>query len=254
MSAVMTIAWRDIRSYFASPKGAAIFFFFLGLMGFFFYNFIVSFVEMQQRAPMMGGEAPTVEYLMRQLFFNQHFILMLFIPAVTMSSFSEERRNQTLRLLQVSPVTATQIVLGKFLAAAGFMALCIALSSVYPFYLKAYGNPDSGVILTSYLGTMLFVFGQIAFGLWISSMTSNQFMAFLFTMFGLFLLLILNWIAPNIAGGGWSEKFVKYLASTEHTDVFLKGILSVNDVTYFVCFIALFLFFTNVVLDSQRWR
>ena len=85
-------------------------------------------------------------------------------------------------------------------------------------------------------------------------MTTNQFMAFLFTMFGLFLLLILNWIAPNLAGGGTLESVLKYIASTDHLDVFFRGTLAVSDVTYFICFIAVFLFFTNVVLDSQRWR
>ena len=73
-------------------------------------------------------------------------------------------------------------------------------------------------------------------------------------MFGVFLLLILNWLAPGISGGGLMESVIKYIASTEHLDVFFKGMITVSDVTYFLCFIALFLFFTNVVLDSQRWR
>lgn len=254
MSPVFTIAWRDFRSYFTSPKGAAIFFFFLGFMGFFFQNFVATFVEMTQRAPMMGGEAPTIEQLLRALFYNLHFILILVIPAVTMSSFSEERRNQTLRLLMTSPVTATQIVAGKFLSAAVILGLVLLCSAAYPLFTVKYGNPDVGVIATSYLGLFLLMTAQLAFGLWVSSMTSNQFMAFLFTMFGLFLLLILNWIAPNISGGGILEKVVKYLASTEHLDQFFKGMLTVSDVAYFLCFVALFLFFTNVVLDSQRWR
>lgn len=254
MTAVFTIAWRDVRSYFASPKGAAIFFFFLGFMGFFFQNFVATFVEMTQRAPMFGGEAPSLEQLLRALFYNLHFILILVIPAVTMSSFSEERRNQTIRLLQTSPVTATQIVLGKFLASSSVLALVLACSAVYPAYTKMYGNPDMGVITVSYVGIFLLMCSQVAFGLWVSSMTTNQFMAFLFTMFGLFLLLILNWIAPNITGGGMMESVVKYLASTDHLDMFFKGMLTVADVTYFLCFIAMFLFFTNVVLDSQRWR
>ena len=254
MTPVLTIAWRDIRSYFASPKGAAIFFFFLGFMGFFFFNFINTFMEMTQRAPMFGGEAPTLEQLLRALFYNLHFILILVIPAVTMSSFSEERRNQTIRLLQTSPVTASQIVFGKFLAVASILAVVLACSFVYPLFVGAYGNPDKGVILTSYLGLFLLMCAQLAFGLWVSSMTSNQFMAFLFTMFGLFLLLILNWIAPGINGDGLMPKVVKYIASTDHLDQFFKGMLTVSDTTYFLCFAAMFLFFTNVVLDSQRWR
>jgi ABC-2 type transport system permease protein len=223
-------------------------------MGVFFNSFIVSFVEMTQRAPMFGGEAPTLEQLIRALFYNLHFILVLMIPAVTMSSFADDKRSQSLKLLFTSPVTATQIVLGKFLASIGILALVLISSSVYPLYIVAYGNPDISVIATSYLGIFLLMAAQIAFGLWVSSMTSNQFMAFLFTMFGLFLLLILNWIAPNLASGGLLESILKYIASTDHLDVFLKGTLAISDLTYFLCFISMFLFFTNIVLDSQRWR
>lgn len=254
MSAVFTIAWRDLRGYFASPKGAIITFLFLGIMGLFFYNFLSTFMEMTQRAPMFGGEAPTLEQLLRALFYNVHFVLILVIPLVTMSSFSEERRNQTLRLLQTSPVTATQIVLGKFLAAAGVLGLVLLASAVYPFFTKAYGNPDVWVIVTSYAGLMLLMCGQVAFGLWVSSMTNNQIIAALFTIFGLFGLLILNWMAPSISSGGVMESVIKYVASTDHLDMFFKGVVSVSDVAYFLCFISLFLFFTNIVIDSQRWR
>ena len=254
MSAVTTIASRDFKAAFTSLKGSALFWFFLIFMGFFFQNFVGMFVDMQQQAPMRGGEAPTVEQLLQALFNNIYFILILIVPAVTMSSFAEEKRNQTMRLLATAPVSASQIVLGKFLASASIMALVLLASTVYPLFTVVYGNPDPNIILTSYLGLFLLVCSQLAFGLWVSSMTSNQFMAFLFTMFGLFLLLILNWIAPTLAGGGSAESFIKYLAASDHLDPFLKGMITVSDVAYFVCFTVLFLFFTNVVLDSQRWR
>jgi ABC-2 type transport system permease protein len=79
-------------------------------------------------------------------------------------------------------------------------------------------------------------------------------MAFLFTMFGVFMLLILSWVSTNLTGGGVAESVVKYLSSTSHLESFLKGTISVADVTYFLCFTAMFLFFTNIVVDSQRWR
>jgi ABC-2 type transport system permease protein len=253
MSAVFTIAKRDLQSYFSNLKGAAIFWFFLIFMGFFFQSFVYTFVEMQQRAAMMGG-APTLDQLLTAMFHNLHFILLLIVPAVTMASFSEERRSQSIRLLQTSPVSPLQIVMGKFLACASLMALVLLASSVYPLFTVKYGNPDVGPILTSYLGIFLLMCAQVAFGMWISAMTTNQLMAFLFTMFGLFLLLILNWIAPNIPSGSGAEDLIKYLASTTHLDVFFKGMLTVSDVVYFLAFISLFLFFTNSVLDSQRWR
>jgi ABC-2 type transport system permease protein len=254
MGTVIAIARRDLTAYFASPRAAAIFWFFLIFMGFFFHNFVGMFSQMTQQAPMMGGQAPTLEQLLKALFYNLHFILLLAVPAVTMASFSEEKRNQSIRLLQTSPCTPLEIVLGKFCAATGLMLLVLLASSVYPLFTILFGNPDKMMILTSYIGLVLLVCSQVAFGLWVSSMTSNQFMAFLFTMFGLFLLLILNWMAPNLSGGGITESVLKYMANSDHLDAFFKGTISVGHTTYFIVFTAMFLFFTNVTLDSQRWR
>lgn len=254
MDKIFTIAARDLKSLFTSAKWGAIFFFFLIFMGVFFAQFLGTFIEMQSRAPMMGGEAPTLEQLLKALFYNLHFILILIIPAVTMATFSEERRNQAFRLLQTSPVTATQIVLGKFFATLGMLTMVLLASSVYPLFTIKYGNPDIGVILSSYLGMLLLISGQLAFGIWISSMTNNQFMAFLFTMAGLFFLLIVSWIGQSLGGTGITTDLLKYAASTEHLDVFFKGMLTVGDTAYFLCFAGMFLFFTNIVIDSQRWR
>jgi len=254
MGAALIIARRDLMSFFTSIKGASIFFFFLIFMGVFFQNFVATFAELTAQAPQHGGEAPTLEQLTRAIFYNLHFILILIVPAVTMSAFSEEKRNHAFRLLQTSPVTSLQIVLGKFLASTSLLGFVLLASTVYPMFTVLYGNPDVGVILSSYLGIFLLMCGQVAFGIWISSMTSNQFIAFLFTMFGIFMLMILNWLAPHITGGGTLENVAKYVASTEHLDSFFKGLITVKSTMYFLCFSAMFLFFTNVALDSQRWR
>lgn len=254
MSAVLTIAFRDLKAYFASLKGAVTFFFLLMFMGLFFQSFCDSYLQMQEQASQYGGEAPKLSQLLTAIFQNLHFILLFVVPAVTMSSFAEERKTQVDRLLMTAPVSTFQVVLGKFFAAAGILALVLLASWVFPFYLFKYGNPDLGPILSSYLGIFLLMCSQVALGLWISSMVSHQFIAFLFTAFGLFLLLILAWIAPNISSTGVVEETVKYFAATTHLDNFFNGLITVTDLTYFVVFISLFLFFTNVSLDSQRWR
>jgi ABC-2 type transport system permease protein len=254
MGSVFAIAARDIKGYLSTPKAAAIFWFFLLFMGFFFQSFLYTLMEMEQKAPMTGGQAPDLDQLLRALFQNFHFILLLVIPAITMGCFAEEKRTGAFRLLQSAPISSSVTVMGKFLAVAGVMALVLLCSAAYPLFTVAYGTPDKGLILVSYLGIFLLMCSQLAFGLWVSSMTDNQFIAFLFTMFGMFLLLILNWIAPNVSGGGMAEEIVKYIASTTHLESFLKGMITVTDVAYFACFTALFLFFTNIVLDSRRWR
>lgn len=254
MSAVLTIAGRDLRAYFSSLKGAVTFFFLLMFMGLFFQSFCDTYLQLQEQAGQYGGEAPKLSQLMTAIFQNLHFIFLFIVPAVTMASFAEERKTQVDRLLQTAPVSTLQIVLGKFVAASGILAMVLVASIVFPLYLFKYGNPDIGPILTSYLGIFLLMAGQVAFGLWVSSMVTHQFLAFLLTAFGLFLLLILAWIAPTLSSAGGVEEFIKYLAATTHLDNMFNGLLTVADLVYFAVFISLFLFFTNVSLDSQRWR
>lgn len=254
MSPVITIGFRDLRAYFSSMKGAVTFFFMLMFMGLFFQSFCTTYLQLQEQSSQYGGQAPGLSQLLTAIFQNMHFILLFIVPAVTMSSFAEEKKTQVDRLLLTAPVSTTQIVGGKFFAAASILGLVLLASSVFPLFLFTYGNPDVGPILTSYLGIFLLMCSQVAIGLWISSMVSHQFLAFLFTAFALFLMLILAWIAPNLASTGMAEEFVKYLASTSHLDNFFNGLLSVADLSYFLIFSGIFLFFTHVSVDAQRWR
>lgn len=254
MNSILTIARRDLKSYFASLKGSVIFWFFIAFMGFFFHSFVFTFVEYQTQSMGYGGQGPTLSQLLTAIFHNLHFILLLIVPAVTMSSFAEESRTQVDRLLQTSPISMMQIVLGKYFASVGILALVLIASMVFPLYILAYGNADLGAVASAYLGVFLLMASQVALGIWVSSITNNQFIAFVFTMFGLFLLLILNWIAPNITSSGSAEQLVKYLASTPHLDNFFKGLITVSDLAYFVMFSSLFLFFAHVSLESKRWR
>jgi len=254
MGAVLTIAQRDLKAYFASIKGSVTFWFLLIFMGMFFHSFCSTFLDLQNQASQYGGEAPKLSQLLTAIFQNLHFILLFIVPAVTMASFAEEKKTQVNRLLLTAPVSSAQIVLGKFMSAAGVLGMALLASAVFPLFLFKYGNPEIGPILSSYLGLFLLLCSQVAFGLWVSSMVSHQFLAFMFTVFGLFLLLILTWIAPNISSTGMMEEFIKYLAATTHLENFFNGLISVADLTYFAAFIGLFLYFTNVAVESQRWR
>jgi ABC-2 type transport system permease protein len=254
MGPILTIARRDLFAYYHSLRGGIVFWFFLLFIGMFFNSFIQAFFEMQQRAMSFGGDAPRLGQLMTAVFQNLHFVLLLIVPAITMASFAEENRTQVFRLLQTAPISVFQIVMGKFLAGLGLLTLVLLASTLYPLYLVIYGNPDVGPILSSYLGMLLLMASHLALGIWISSMVNNQFIAFVVTMFGLFLLLILNWIAPNVTSTGWAEQVLKYFASTTHLDNFFKGLLTVQDIVYFIAFVSLFLFLTHVSIDSKRWR
>lgn len=254
LNSILLIAKKEFKTGLVTPKTSAIFFFFLLFMGWFFSNFIDTFILLQQQAPMMGGQAPTMEQLLKAMFFNLHFILILIVPAVTMGVFSEEKKNQSLRFLQTAPISAFEIVAGKYLSSCAVMASVLLLSFVYPAFLVVYGNPDVGVILSSYLGLFLLICAQLAFGLWVSSMTSNQFLAFLFTMLGLFLMLVLDFLAPNSAGGDVADIVIRYFATSSHLDSFFSGVISVADTFYFMILAVGFTCFSVAKIDSLRWR
>jgi ABC-2 type transport system permease protein len=254
MNLVWAIAKRDISGFFNSVRGSIILSVFLILAGFFFSSDIYTYMLSQSRGPMMGGESASLDQLLRAFFYNLQFLIIMVVPAVTMSSFAEERKSHSLRFLQTAPVTPLQIVLGKFIAHTTMLLVVVICASIYPAYCLMYGNPDPGPILVGYAGLILLTASNVAFGLWVSSMTTNQLIAFLFTFLGLLVLLILSWIAPSIGGTGALEGIFKYLATTTHLEGFFKGVLSVSDVVYFMAFTAVFLLFTNSVIDSLRWR
>jgi ABC-2 type transport system permease protein len=257
MGSVLTIAKRDLMGYLGSPKAGVLYWFFLGFIGVFFFTFISMFVNIERESMMQHGQGanlPGIEQLIKGIFHNAHFILLLIIPAISMGSFAEEKRSHSFRLLQTAPITTLQIVLGKYLSLVTLMGFLVLASVVYPIYFYVYGNPDLGVIASSYLGLFLLVSAYLSFGLWVSSLAKNQMTSFLFTMLGLFMMLILDFVAGSVTGGGVAETTLKYMASTGHYEALLGGLISVADVTYFLVFIGLFLFLTCSVIDSQRWR
>lgn len=251
MHTVLTIAWKDLRTGLFSMRAAAVFFFLLGFMGIFFYTFIDSLLGLQSMYP----ERPAgLEVLVSGIFNNLHFILLLVIPAVTMSVYSEEKRNHTWRLLSSAPVKPLHIVLGRYLAVLALMGLVFLASWVFPLYLLVLGNPDVGIILSSYLGLLMLTSSYIAFGLCVSSLTSHQFLAFLFTVAGIFLMLILNWVAVHLPAGKGVSGFFRYLASVTHLENFFAGLITVQDLMYFLTLTAVFLFLNLLIVDLQRWR
>ena len=254
MGIVGTIAARDFKSYAFSMRGAAVFFFCLIIMGAFFQSFVYTFVDLQEQGPMMGGEGPGLHQLVQALCQNLHFVILLLVPAITMASFAEDKKSKSYKLLLASPVKPRQVVLGKYFGCLCLVSLVLASTGIFFQYIYQYGNPDPLRILTSFLGLGLLVSAQVAFGIWVSSMTSHQFLAFIFTMAGLFFMLILNWIAPHISSTEEVEGFVRYLAVSTHLEPFFKGLVSVSNIGFFLLFTFLFLFLTTSVVDSERWR
>jgi ABC-2 type transport system permease protein len=254
----LAIASREIRSYFVSPVAYVVLTGFLLLAGWFFFNLLARFTYMVQIYSGMQRGAGELErlnlndFVISPLLHNLSVVLVILIPVITMRTFAEEKRLGTFELLLTSPLRIGEIVAGKFLGALAFVALMLALTGIYPILLLVYGNPETGIILSGYLGLFLVAASFLSIGLLTSSLTENQIIAAVACLVALLLLYVINWPAdtstPTIGA------VLHYLSVTEHFGQFVKGVIDSRAVVYFLSVIAAALFLTHRSVESLRWR
>lgn len=247
MKNVWALVRREILSYFSSPIAYVVLSAFLWLYGFYFYAYLEAFIDPRTVAP--GAVVNVNQDMLRWVFHTTAFFLLFLLPMVTMRSFSEELRSGTIELLFTSPLTDTQIVMGKFLGALSLFAVMLATTSFHMAVLFYFGDPEWKPIAVGYLGLFLLGAGYIAFGLMFSALTKNQIVAGLLS-FGAFVLLYLVALGED---RGWME-LVTYLSVDQHLEEFAKGVLDTRDVVYFASMTILGLFLTKQAIESYRWR
>jgi ABC-2 type transport system permease protein len=248
MTTVWALVRREVYGYFASPIAYVVLALFLFLFGLYFYGELEIFLD--PRAAQ-GRTMNVNQDMIRWLFNTTAVIVMFVLPLVTMRSFSEELRSGTIELLFTSPLTDSQLVLGKFFGALVLYVVMLGATFFHMGLLFYFGDPEWMPIAVGYLGMLLLGSAYIAFGLVFSSMTKNQVVAG-FLSFGVFLTLYLIEIAQN--WGGIAQVLVPYLSVSRHLEEFAKGVVDSRDVVYYVTFIALGLFLTKQSIESYRWR
>lgn len=242
MSNILTIAKPELRGYFASPVAFVFIVIFLLLSGFF--TFMVSQF-------FRNGQASL------QTFFMWHPWLYLFlVPAVGMRMWSEERRLGTIELLLTMPVTPWQAIVGKFLASWAVVALALVLT--FPVWITAnyLGNPDNGVIIGSYIGSLLMAGAYLSITAMTSAMTRNQVVAFIVAVvISLFLILagfppvtdlLVTWASSWLVDG------IAAFSVMTHFESIQKGVLDSRDILYFVSVMAFCLFTTSTIIRAHR--
>jgi ABC-2 type transport system permease protein len=254
MRNILAIAQKELKSYFSSPIGYVLIGLWVLLYGYFYISILAYFV----RASMMGqmGQGPQAvnvnQDLIRPLFYNVTIMVLFVLPGVTMRTYSEEKRSGTIELLLTSPVSDFQIIMGKFLGAMALYAAMLAVTLIHIGILFVYGNPEWKPIATAYLGFFLLGGCFISLGLFISSLTKNQVIAFMAT-FSVFLFLwVINWIGSFV--GPTASAITGYLSIIDHYDDFAKGVLDTTHLIYYLSFITFGLFLTAKSVDSERWR
>jgi len=185
------------------------------------------------------------------------YVFMFLIPAITMRSFSEERKIGTLELILTQPIREIEIIIGKFLAAFTIVLLTLLPTLIYYFSIYQLGNPagnlDSAGIFGSYIGLLLLggVFASI--GIFSSSLTDNQVVAFIIAVFLSFVMYSgFNSIASINEWSAFSI-WIDDLGILAHYNSLSKGLIDSRDLVYFLSVIVLMLLFTKTVLSSRKW-
>ncbi len=252
MRNVLTIAGKELRSYFTSPVGWVVMGFFALLFGYFFFAHLDFFVRRSMQSAMGGSPVNVNQDMIRGVFSNATIIILFLMPMITMRTYAEEKRSGTIELLLTSPVTDIEIVLGKFFGAVGFFVALMGVTMLDMSLVFIFGNPEVMPVLTAYLGLLLMGGAFISLGLFVSSTTKNQVVAGAATFVVLLLLWVISWVGSSF--GPNTAAVLSYLSITEHFDDFSKGVIDTKHVLYYLSVTAFGLFLTVKSVDTERWR
>ena len=219
MHATWIIAKRELASFFDSLIAYIMLVLFLGFSGFFTW--------------ILGSDIFYTGQATLESFFNvAYWTLFFFIPALTMRLLAEEKKSGTIELLLTKAVTDRQIVLGKFLSALLLVIIALAFTLPYVISVAAIGDLDTGQVICGYLGLVLMSAMYTSIGLYTSSTTTNQIVAFLAAMFtGLFFHIIFGMLAQQFPG--WVGEVFDYLNVNSHFESISRGVLDSRDLIYF---------------------
>jgi ABC-2 type transport system permease protein len=242
MKNILTIAKRELSSYFTSPVAYVFLVIFLLMTGFFTFT-AGNFFE--------RGEASLAAF-----FGWLPWIFLVLVPAVGMRLWAEERRSGTLELLLTMPITASQAIIAKFVASWIFLALALALTFPAVITANLLGDPDNGIILAGYLGSFFLAGAYLAIACMTSAMTRNQVVAFILAVVICLFLIIAGFNPVTDMLVRWaSPSFVDTVAAFSvitHLDGFQRGVIDTRDLFYFLSVIGFALFATGVIIRGHR--
>ena len=251
MKNIPAIFAREMKAYFVSPTAYVALIVFTGLTGLFF------------AAYFREASAYQLEASMRVTIRNISITMLLVTPLITMRLFAEEKRSGTMEILMTSPVTDTEVVIGKFAASFALFVIMLALTFTCPLFLVIYSTSalDVAPIAVGYLGLLLLGAACLSLGIATSSITRNQMVAALTSFVMLLGLWIADWFsgaANNLLGKPLSAvpigKILSFMSMSGHLNDFSKGILDTKHVVYYVSFAFFCLFLAIKSVQSAKWK
>lgn len=238
MKHILAIIKKELRLYFNSPMAYIFITVFLVLSSWLFF-----------RQLFIGNQAT-----MRDYFTLMPWIFLFLVPAITMRLWAEEKKSGTLEVLLTFPVKDYEVVLGKFFSSLIFLGISLGCSLILPLIVMYIGDPDIGVIFTSYIGTLLLGGAYLAIGLWVSSVTDNQIVAFIIAIAISFLFLIVGEPIVTFFIPNFFVPIFQYLGLNTHFMSIARGVLDSRDIVYYVSFIFFFLYLNMSSIESRKWK
>ncbi|WP_445748398.1 gliding motility-associated ABC transporter permease subunit GldF [Polaribacter sp.] len=233
---------KEINSFFTSPIAYLVIGFFLLINGLFLWFFDDDFNILN------AGFADVTPF-----FYLTPWVLLFLIPAITMKSFADENNNRTIELLKTKPISDWQIVLGKFWASLLLAVIAIIPTITYVYTVYELGNPvgniDFGSTIGSYLGILFLASTYTSVGLFTSTLSKNQIVAFILGVFITFLLFYGFDAVSNSFGN--DALFIQKLGINEHFKSISRGVIDTRDLIYFVSVTGFFLFITKIRLEND---
>lgn len=237
--------FKEIRSFLNSVSGYITILVFVLTTGLFLW-FFQGFNNI-----LDNGEAT-----LAPLFYIAPYVFLFLIPAITMRSFSEEKKNGTIELLLTKPIKDSSIILAKYFAGVLLVILSLAPTLIYYYSViqlgDVQGNIDHAGTWGAYLGLLLLGCTFVSIGIFASSLTTNQVIAFLIAVLISFIVYIGFQFLADTFIAPWDLFFIK-LSVQEHYLSMQKGVIDSRDVLYYISIIFFFLFLTRVSLQSRFW-
>jgi ABC-2 type transport system permease protein len=238
MKNIANIFWKEFRSYFSSPIAYIFIISFLGVTNWLFF-----------RTFFLANQSS-----LRPFFSLLPWVFLFLAPAITMRSWAEEKKLGTIEILMTLPIKEYEVVIAKFLSTFVFLIVTLFLTFPLPLTVMVLGNPDPGPIWGGYVGAFLLGGAYLAIGLFSSSLTENQIVAFIVSIMLCFALLIVgeNFVlinAPSVLVPVFS-----YLGLGAHFQSIGRGVIDSRDIMYYLSVIGFFLFLNQISIESRKWK
>ena len=244
MNGFISVLKREFKGYFTTPVAYVFLVIFLFLAGYATFE------------PGRGNFFLARQAYLRPFFANLPALFIFLIPAVAMRLWAEERRSGTIEVLLTLPLTVTQAVLGKFFAAWLFLAVGLFLTCPIIFTVSYLGDPDWGLIITGYLGTILMAGSYLSIGIFCSALTKNQVVGFILAVVACSVLVAagsppaLDFLSRWVPG--FFVDIFESLSFMNHFDSIQKGVLEFKDLLFYISIMCGWLIATVVLLQNRK--